>query len=111
MSDTIWKVEVSDEYLTFTECEKPDDFDCVAKEQPYGELNGTYCGHRKFGDTTFKLDRKLKASNYYNGQYRDKWGNFSLREWRLAFGFPYAWEPCGYHNYHGQLYATHVNFL
>jgi hypothetical protein len=84
---------------------------------PYGELNGTYCGNRSFDDIEFTLIRRLKASNFYSGycgsntNYKDQWGNFSLRNWRVAHGYGYAWEPSTYYKYQDQLYVTHVNFL
>lgn len=116
MSDVVWKVDVSDEFLTFTKEDRPVDFIQTAVKQDYSELNGTYCGNRGYDDVQFKLVRRLKASNFYSGycgsdtKYKDQWGNFSLREWREAFGYGYAWEPSYYYDYNGQLYATHINF-
>lgn len=113
----IWQVDVSDEYLEFTQVTTPSDFFQVAEKQPYGELNGTYCGNRSYGDTYFKLIRRLKASNAYSGPsgsntvYKDQWGNFSLKTWREAHGYAYAWEPSSFYKYEGKLYTTHVNFL
>lgn len=117
MEETIWKVDVDDEFLTFTKEPRPENFFEVAERQERGELDGTYCGNRGYDDVKFKLVRKLKASNFYSGYcgsntaYKDQWGNFSLRRWREAFGYGYAWEPQGYYKYKGQLYTTGCNFL
>ena len=111
MNERIWKVDVSDEFLTFTEVDRPGDFMDVAIERDYKEFGGTYCGNRGFGDTTFKLHRKLKSENFYNSGYYDEWGNFSLRRWREAYGFGYAWSPQMFYDYKGQLYSVGCNFL
>jgi hypothetical protein len=117
MSETIWKVDVSDEFLEFTEVPRPEDFESIAVEHDYDEFGGTYCGNRGFGDKYFKLHRKLKASNFYSGycgsitSFKDEWGNFSLRRWREAFGFAYAWSPSTFYDYKGQLYTKGCNFL
>jgi hypothetical protein len=111
MNDKIWRVDVSDEYLTFTQEECPSDFEEKAEKQPDSELDGTYCGNRGYDDVQFKLVRRLKAENFYSSdQNKDMWGNFSLREWRLRFGFAYAWSPSYYYRYDGKLYTTHINF-
>jgi hypothetical protein len=112
----IWKVTVTDEVLIFNKVEKPSDYDQKATEQPYGELNGTYCGNRGYDDVQFSLIRKLKASNYYSGYcgsnsaYTDQWGNFSLRKWRESFGYAYAWEPSLFFKYNDELYCRGANF-
>jgi len=112
----IWRVDVSDEYLTFTVEERPLDFMEKSEALPYEELNGTYCGHRGFEDQTFQLVRRLKASNFYSGYcgqqtaYPDQYGNFSLYNWRTAHGYGYAWEPSTFYKYDGKLYTTHINF-
>lgn len=117
MSEVIWRVDVSDEFLTFTQEPRPEDFFDIAEDYESDELEGTYCGNRGYDDVQFKLVRRLKASNFYSGycgsdtKYKDKWGNFSLREWRLAHGFVYAWQPQGYYKYKGQLYTKYINFL
>ena len=114
---TIWKVDVSDEFLTFTEVVKPKDFDIKATEHDYEEFGGIYCGNRGFGDKKFKLHRNLKAENFYSGycgsntKYKDEWGNFSLRRWREAYGFGYAWSPNTFYDYNGNLYCGGCNFL
>lgn len=113
----VWKVTVTDELLTFTKVEKPIDWALEAIEQPYTELNGTYLGNRGFYDVQFSLHRNLKASDFYSGycgsvtKYKDPYGNFSLREWRIAHGFGYAWQPQGYFKYKDQLYTPYINFL
>lgn len=110
MSDIIWKVDVSDEFLTFSQEDRPLDF--LEKAVIQGDLgiDGIYCGNRGYYDTQFKLHRKLKSSDFYESNYKDEWGNFSLRLWRQAYGFGYAWEPGYYYEYKGQLYTTHINF-
>lgn len=107
MNEVIWKVDVSDEFLTFTKKDRPADFLEVAEKQPYGELNGTYCGNRSFESSVFSLHRKIKWNDedYRSGKYN------GAREWRLAHGFAYAWEPSYYYKYNGELYTTHVNFI
>ena len=114
--ESIWRLDVSDEYLTFTKEDKPDDFDIIAIEQPYNDLNGTYCGNRGFDDVQFKLHRNLKLLeiDYKNPEYMDDYNTygrqFSLRKWRIAHGFAYAWEPSYYYEYKKQIFATHINF-
>lgn len=115
--ETIWRVDVSDEFLTFTQEPRPENFFEVSEKQEYNELNGVYCGNRGYDDVTFQLVRRLKASNFYSGycggdtMYKDQWGNFSLRVWRTAMGYGYAWEPGYFYKLNDRLYTTHVNFL
>lgn len=111
MSDKIWEVEVSDEYLTFKEVDKPLDFTEKATEHDYKEFGGTYCGNRGYDDKQFKLARRLKAENFYHSGYRDDCGNFSLRKWREAYGYGYAWSPSTFYDYNGGLYCYGCNFL
>lgn len=106
----IWKVDVDDEHLTFTEVQRPDDFVSKSEFVKDCEHTGTYCGNRAYGDTNFKLVRRLKAELFYDSNFKDEHGNFSLREWRMAFGYAYAWTPASFYNYNGQLYTTHINF-
>lgn len=103
---TIWRVEVSIKYLTFYKVDRPEDFFEVAEKQPYGELNGLYCGDRSFDSKVFSLHRDIKweDNHYHSGKYK------GCREWRMAHGFGYAWEPSYYYKYNGELYATHVYF-
>ena len=109
--NTIWKVDVSDEFLTFKEVEKPLDFDEKATEHDYEEFGGTYCGNRGYGDKEFKLVRALKSEYFYESNYKDEWGNFSLRRWREAYGYGYAWNPNTFYDYKGNLYCGGCNFL
>lgn len=109
--NTIWKVEVSDEFLTFKEVKRPLHFDEKATEHDYDEFGGTYCGNRAYGAKEFKLVRKLKASNFYDSGYKDEWGNFSLSKWREAYGYGYAWSPQTFYDYKGKLYCTGCHFL
>jgi hypothetical protein len=106
MSDKIWKVEVSDEYLTFKQVDKPLDFDKKRIEHKNEEFGGTYCGNRGFYDTQFSLVRNLKWRDeyYHSGKYE------SIGPWRRANGYAYAWEPSVFYDYDGKLYTTHINF-
>lgn len=97
--NSIWKVEISPDYLTFTKQDVPIDFDESSVKMPYNELNGVYCGHRGIDDTQFQLNRHLKYD-----------GSTNLFDWRMLHGYAYAWEPSLFYEYGGSIYATHVNF-
>jgi len=114
--EIVWRLDVTDTELIFTQVPCPEDWEQKKIELPYNDYNGVFCGHRDYDDVKFSLVRRLKAENFYSGpsgsntSFKDQWGNFSLLNWRQAHGYGYAWEPSTYYEYEGKMYTTHINF-